>query len=176
MRQRLRFPASVFILVLLAGVSVFAQQQTPWRGVLAGPAEKGERLFVSGKVIDKATGKALSGAEIYVYETDEKGIYGDSPRTPRLKATLYSRSDGYYEYTAIRPASYPNEKVLAHIHYVVYADGFKEWQGELIFEDDPLLTPAKRAEVEKDSYYLLRPITKDAKGVWQVVADVGMVK
>lgn len=181
MRKRLRIPALMAVLVSLAAGGALAQQQTPWRGVLAGPSERGERMFVSGKVVDKATGRPIAGAEVYVYQADEKGIYGDSPRTPRMKTTLYSRSDGYYEYTSIRPASYPedkNPKVLlpAHVHYVVYADGYREWQGELVFEDDPLITPEKRAEIEKDPYFILRPIAKDAKGVWQVVADVGLVK
>ena len=179
MSRRLQIPVLALVLATLASTGAVAQQQTPWRGVLAGPTERGARLFVSGRVLDQATSKPISGAEVYVYETDEKGIYGDSPRTPRLKTTLYTRSDGYYEYTAIRPGSYPNEKnpkeiYLAHIHYVVYADGYKEWQGELVFEDDPLLTPERRSEVGKDAYYLLRPVTKDAKGVWQVVADVGL--
>ena len=133
-------------------------------------------MAVTGRVLDKATGKPIPGAEVYVYQTDWKGIYGDSPHTPRLKATMYTRSDGLYEFTSVRPASYPNEKVLAHVHYVVYADGYKEWQGELVFEDDPLLTSERREEVEASPSYVLRPITRDAKGVWQVTADVMLEK
>ncbi|MBI2213456.1 MAG: hypothetical protein HYU52_07405 [Acidobacteria bacterium] len=182
MQRTVRIATLVLALTVLLGAGgMFAQQQAPWRGFLAEPSERGERMFVSGKVVDKATGKPISGAEVYVYQADSKGIYGDSPRTPRMKATIYSRSDGYYEYVSIRPASYreekePNVMLPAHVHYVVYADGYKEWQGELVFEDDPLLTPEKRAEMEKDPYYILRPIAKDAKGVWQVVADVGLGK
>ncbi len=181
MRHRPRFMVLVLALFTASAASVLSQQQTPWRGTLAGATENGERMFVSGRVLDKATGKPISGAEVYIYQADARGSYGDSPRTPRLKTTLYARNDGYYEFASIRPASYrnesnPKEMLLAHVHYVVYADGYKEWQGELVFEDDPLLTPEYRARVENDSTYALRPITRDARGVWQVTADVGLVR
>jgi protocatechuate 3,4-dioxygenase beta subunit len=166
---------------LLPAASALAQQQTPWKAAIAPPGEHGERMFVSGKVLDKATGKPISNAEVYIYQADRKGIYGESPRTPRLKATLYTRSDGYYEFSSIRPGSYanesnPKEMLPAHVHYVIFADGYKEWEGELVFEDDPLLTPERRAKIASDTSTVLRPITKDAKGVWQVVADVGLAK
>jgi protocatechuate 3,4-dioxygenase beta subunit len=181
MNCRLGIPALVALMTSLVALPADTQQQTPWKGTLAGPGERGERMVVSGRVLDKATGKPIANAEVYVYQADEKGIYGESPRTPRMKATIYTRSDGYFEYSTIRPASYAEEKnpkimLPAHVHYVVYADGYREWQGELVFEDDPLITPEKRAEMEKDPYFILRPIAKDAKGVWQVVADVALVK
>ena len=174
MEHRVRGVTLFLVLVLVAPFPSLAQQAA-WHAVVADASERGERMAVTGRVIDKATGKALSGVEVYVYQTDAKGIYGDSPRTPRLKATMYTRNDGTYEFVSIRPGSYPNEKILAHVHYVVYADGYKEWQGELVFEDDPLLTPERRKEVEKDPSMLLRPITRD-RGIWHVSADVALLR
>jgi len=181
MANRLRFQLFVLMTTLLSAASAPGQQQSPWKGSIAGPEEHGERMFVSGKVLDKVTGKPIPNAEVYIYQADRKGIYGESPRTPRLKITLYSRSDGYYEFSSIRPGSYadesnPKEMLPAHVHYVIFADGYKEWEGELVFEDDPLLTPERRTRIATDTSTILRPITRDAKGVWQVVADVGLVR
>ncbi|MGK2855706.1 MAG: hypothetical protein ACSLFQ_00730 [Thermoanaerobaculia bacterium] len=174
MHKHLRLFTSV--LVLAAATTALAQQQVPWRGVVAGASERGERMVVTGRVLDKATGKPIPNAELYVYQADAGGSYGDGPRNPRLKATINSRGDGTYEYSTIRPGSYPNTKILAHIHYVVDAAGYNQWRGEVVFEDDPLLTPEQRKGIETNPAYIVRSPTRDAKGVWQVTADVRMAK
>ena len=65
-----------------------APQNAPSSIVVAGPDEPGERLVVTGRVIDGT--KLIAGASVYVFHTDVKGRYApdrsgpDAELDPRL--------------------------------------------------------------------------------------------
>lgn len=140
--------------------------------------EAGERLVVTGKVTD-AAGKPLAGASIYVYHTDAQGLYSETNdnRNPRLRGYLRTDAEGRYEYSTIKPASYPNTRIPAHIHYHVNAEGFRERVFEIVFTDDPFVDDRIRADARKeDSIFSIRPLARDKQGVWHCTQDVRMKK
>ena len=50
----------------------------------------------------------------------------------------------------MKPASYPDAKIPAHIHPVIYEPGKNEyWIDEYLFDGDPFLTPQERKKQEK---------------------------
>ena len=143
---------------------------------LAAADEPGERLIVSGRVVGPDGKPPVAGASLYVYQTDKDGIYSkpvNDSRTPRLRADLSSDADGRYEYSTIKPGSYPDTRNPAHIHYVVKAPGYRERIFEIVFEDDPLVTDRIRADASREgSGFSIRPLTRDAQGVLRCTQDI----
>ena len=87
---------------------------------------------------------AVAGASVYTYQTDARGYYtredaGDN-RNSRLHGYLRSDADGRVRIETIRPASYPNDRVPQHVHFVVTAEGHARRVFEIVFDDDPYLT------------------------------------
>ena len=117
---------------------------------LAGPAEPGVRLTVTG-VLRDGRGRFVSGAELHVYQTDAGGRY--TPEKPmdephaRLSGRLRTGPEGQFEIRTIRPGGYPkalrlgdrDRHIPAHIHLDVTAAGHPERRLQLVFADDPLL-------------------------------------
>ena len=149
------------------------------RTMLAAAAEPGERLIVTGRVTGP-DGKPIADAALYVYQTDKDGIYSkpvNDSRTPRLRANIRTDPEGRYEYSTIKPGSYPNTQTPAHIHYVVNATGYKERIFEIVFEDDPLVTERIRASAAREgSGFSIRPLTRDAQGLLRCTQDIRLTK
>jgi protocatechuate 3,4-dioxygenase beta subunit len=115
---------------------------------LTPSGEPGLPLTVSGVVVG-ADGAPVSGASLYVYQTDHEGYYGVKPasdsRNPRLKAFLRSDSRGAWSFSTVKPGSYPDSRAPAHIHFEVSAAGRAPNIFEIVFEGDPFVTPAMRS-------------------------------
>ena len=87
---------------------------------------------------------------------------------------MITNAQGKFEYHTIRPAPYPGGRNPAHVHYVISRKGFARQYEELQFEGDAILgregrlTEAQRA----DTFATIRPIVRDANGIWKVVKDI----
>jgi protocatechuate 3,4-dioxygenase beta subunit len=147
---------------------------------LAPADEPGERLIVSGRVFGPDGKTPVADASLYVYQTDKEGIYSrpvNDSRTPRLRANLRSDAEGRYEYSTIKPGSYPDTRNPAHIHYVVKAPGYRDRIFEIVFADDPLVDERIRAAAARpDSGFSIRPLTRDQEGVLRCAQDVRLTK
>jgi hypothetical protein len=103
-----------------------APVDAPSRVVVAGADEPGERLVVSGRVLDG--GRPVGGVSIYVFQTDVEGLYSkvltgnEAELDPRLHGFIRSDANGGYEYETIRPGHYDGNP--AHVHYLVRAPGY----------------------------------------------------
>ena len=127
-----------------------APANAPSRAALADSAEPGTRLTVSGRVLG-SDGKPIAGTSIYAYQTDANGEYvrganGGGSDRPRLFAYLRSDADGRYSFTTIKPGSYPNSRNPGHIHFEVSAPGRENRVYEIVFENDPHISEAFRAQ------------------------------
>jgi len=138
--------------------------------------------------------KPVVGAAVYVFHTDAKGFYipgrGDAAAaelSPRLHGGLRTDAEGRYRYETIRPGSYLG--IAAHVHYVVVAPGYKPRLFDLQFQDDPILVARRQAgepEIPQSirnsrcfnaqpDIIAIRPVRRDAAGVWHAVRDLDMV-
>jgi protocatechuate 3,4-dioxygenase beta subunit len=158
-----------------------AEKNAPSKITITTKEEPGERLFVSGVVFGSDGKTPLPGASVYVYHTDAKGLYtpgaNNDNRNPRLRGYMRTDAQGRYEYSTIRPASYPNTRVVAHIHYVINAPGYKERIFEIVFEGDPFIDDRIRADAAKeDSAFSIRPLKREPEGGWRCAQDVKMQK
>ena len=114
--------------------------------VVAGNDEPGERLVVTGLVLDGD--RPVAGASVYVFQTDAQGRYtadgsADGELNPRLHGAMRTDANGRYQYETIRPGSYNSN--AAHVHYIVRAAGFAAQLLDLWFDDDPVLLARRNA-------------------------------
>jgi protocatechuate 3,4-dioxygenase beta subunit len=172
MRQRLvgyrGIPrATIALAVVLTTMAAAAQSihdapaGAPSRGRVVPQGEPGQPLAVSGIVVGP-DGTPVAGASLYVYQTDHEGYYGVKPvsdnRNPRLKLFLRSDARGAWAFDTIKPGSYPNSRIPAHIHFEVSAPGRAPKIFEIVFEGDPFVTP----EMRRNPAFSVRPVADGA--------------
>lgn len=149
---------------------------------IAAAGEPGERMVVSGRVVD-SDGKPRAGVIVYAYHTDANGIYPRpakslgpaADRHGRLRGWARTGEEGDYAFETIRPASYPDRRIPAHVHMHVIEPGCATYYiDEIQFTDDPLLTPRERGQHsdQRGGTGLATPVREDAKGPWRVTRDI----
>jgi protocatechuate 3,4-dioxygenase beta subunit len=154
-----------------------APKDAPSSAEVAPAGEPGQRLEVSGTVYAAEGHAPITGASVYVYQTDARGYYRPDEamgnRDPRLMALMRTDGQGRYAYRTIRPGSYPGRRVPQHIHYEVTADGHGTRIFEIVFDDDPFVTAEIREQAaHPDSGYALQRVAPGPGGVGRVVQDV----
>ncbi len=110
-------------------------------------SDPGPKLEISGIVYNRDGKTPAKDVVIYVYHTDQKGIYptkgnekGWGKRHGYIRGWVKTDKNGFYQIFTLRPASYPNRKDPAHIHVTVKEPDKNEyWIDEFLFSDDPLL-------------------------------------
>ena len=119
---------------------------------LPGFTDAGPKIEISG-IIYKADGKTPApGIILYVYHTDQKGIYatkgdekGWAKRHGYMRGWVKTNEKGEYKFYTLVPATYPNSNNPKHIHPTIKEPGFTEyWIDEFVFDDDPLLPAGER--------------------------------
>lgn len=112
---------------------------------------QGRKLEVSG-IIYKKNGKPASNVIIYVYHTDQTGVYptkgnetGWGKRHGYIRGWMRTNEKGEYRFYTLRPAAYPGREAPEHIHVTIKEPDKNEyWIDEYVFDDDPLLSEKER--------------------------------
>ena len=117
---------------------------------------KAQQLIIQGTVFRPDGKTPAPGVIIYYWHTDVGGRY-PSENVAGKKATRHGSIRGWMKtdltgnfvlYTG-RPAPYPASDIPAHVHFVVKESHLNEYYtDELVFDDDALLTVAKRKRLE----------------------------
>ena len=168
--------AIVATLMLSAVSAVFS----PWKIVITSKDETGESMIATGRVFAPDGKTPVEGIRVHVYHTDAKGYYNPgttSSQKPRLNGTMLTNEEGRYEYRTIRPASYPQSRNPAHIHYVISGKGYSEQYDELEFEGDPFLTEEVIEKSRKlGTFGVIQKLQRDVDGIWRTVKDIRLKK
>jgi protocatechuate 3,4-dioxygenase beta subunit len=129
---------------------------------IAPVTEPGTPFIMRGTVTD-AAGKPAAGVEVFAYQTDAAGLYArDGGAYPwRLKGWAVTDAQGRFEFKTIRPAAYPNRDIPGHIHLSFVTSCCGRQTSEVMFDDDPLATPAYR---ERNSAVMFGKVTRRADG------------
>jgi protocatechuate 3,4-dioxygenase beta subunit len=124
--------------------------------------EPGEPLVVEGTVVAADGSTPVAGASVYAYHTDVGGEYGPGgSRDPRLRAYLRTDAGGRFRIVTIKPGSYPQGGVAAHIHFhFAPPEGGGERVTEVVFEGDPQITAGMRA----NHAFAVLPLERGADG------------
>lgn len=160
-------------------VFVGMPDELSWRARIAPEDEPGEPMVVTGVVYDPG-GDPAPGVIIYAYHTDATGEYppaqehsGWARRHGELRAWARTDERGRYRFDTIRPASYPNQSIPAHVHmHVIEPDCCTYYIASIHFTDDPLLESDAGAEgtEPRGGSGLVEPRPED--GVWIVERDI----
>jgi len=120
----------------------------------------GDPAFISGKVMD-AQGKPIKGAVIDLWQTAPNQFYESQMGQPKIyedyayRGIFITGDDGEYSFRTRKPVDYhvptdgPVGKILdgtgrhswrpAHLHYLIYKDGYQTIQTELFNNDSEYL-------------------------------------
>lgn len=113
--------------------------------------DKGTKLAING-VVYKADGTPAPNVIIYVYHTDQAGVYptkgdekGWGKRHGYIRGWMKTNEKGEYKFFTLRPGAYPGREAPEHIHITIKEPDKNEyWIDEYVFDDDPLLTDKER--------------------------------
>ena len=139
-------------------IGPFYKRSAPDNRVLRQGGDAGLPLAVSGKVWS-ASGEALPGAVIEVWQADHVGHY--DLEGYRYRARIPADAEAQYTLETTMPGHYP-ARVCQHIHYLVTAPGHKPLITQLYFATDPAFEGDPDRNYTKDplirSRELVRPV------------------
>jgi len=146
---------------------------------IAPAGEPGEPMRIEG-VVRNAAGQPAAGIVVYAYHTNIKGEYpteGQSGKAPNrhgaLRGWAQTDSSGRYRFHTIRPAGYPSSSAPQHVHFHIIEPGkYTYWIDEMVFTDDPRLTPTIRKSVVTGRSNGVVTPKRDATGTWLVTMDI----
>ena len=176
-------PTIVFGMSALGGCSnekVMAENVGPlsWKSQITNGTEPGEPMIISGTIFGLDGKTPLKSATLSVYHTDARGNYSPSVsgdnKTTRLRGKMTTGGDGRYEFRTIKPASYPNSTVTAHVHAYVVAEGIREyWIDNYVFEGDPFMSEADRQRLSSaGNFSSLIKLTRGSDGISRGSRDI----
>lgn len=129
----------------------------------------GTPLFFTGRVVD-TEGEAIAGADVDVWHASTQGLYENQDPTQaewNLRGRLLTDERGIFAYRTIKPAGYPvpaggpTETLLkvqhrhpfrpAHLHALIYKQGFKTIASQIYSADDPVLETDTQFGVTRNS-------------------------
>lgn len=114
----------------------------------------GQKLLLTGTIYKKDGHTPASNVILYYYHTDLNGYYTYKPGMDErarkhgyIRGWVKTGADGKYFIYTIIPAPYPNDDLPIHIHPAIKEPrNISEYYiDDWVFDDDPLLTTAKRA-------------------------------
>jgi len=109
------------------------------------------RMKLTGTVFEKDGKTPARDVIVYAYHTNREGRYAGGKgkwgqHHGQLRGWVKTNADGQYTFYSIRPASYPNSRIPAHIHLIVKEPDVNEYYIDAVeFTDDPYLTDGHRA-------------------------------
>ena len=116
----------------------------PLRTVIAHLDEPGERLFISGRILQNDCESPISGAMLEVWHPNDAGCYSIVEDCPtgnpsndyyNLRGKMFSDINGQYNFETILPGYY--EPRPRHIHIKITTPNEEVLVSQLYFEDDP---------------------------------------
>lgn len=126
----------------------------------------GRKIKVMG-TIKNSDGIPVPGALVYLYQTDSRGWYAaDAPHVlmdegdrghARLFGYVKTDKNGKFELHTIKPSGYPQSELPAHIHVHVWADGYRPFVNEFLFDDDERLVGNIRSQAVRNQFMISKP-------------------
>ena len=124
---------------------------------IPGFLEEEPKIKIFGTVYEKDGKTPASGVILYVYQTNRSGIYytrGDEEGWGRRhgihRTWIKTDKNGHYSFYTFRPGAYPSRSEPEHIHLTIKEeDKNPYYASDYHFDDDPLLTTARRTRLNK---------------------------
>lgn len=117
----------------------------PIRIIIAHSDEPGQRLFISGRILQNDCETPISGAMLEVWHANDAGCYSinldcttGNPENDdfNLRGKMFSNESGHYAFETILPGYYANRP--KHIHIKLTTPNQEVLISQIYFEGDPL--------------------------------------
>lgn len=126
----------------------YGDKKLNWVDTLPDYQDKGPKLILQGTVFKNDGRTPADGVILYVYHTDQGGIYptkGDEKGWARrhgyIRGWVKTNKDGDYKFYTLKPGHYPSGSAPMHVHITIKEPELQEyWIDSWHFEDDPKLT------------------------------------
>ncbi len=149
--------------------------QVTERMMITDPNEPGKRIVITGTIFQADGRTPYPDVVMYAYHTDQTGHYakkGNETGFQKWHGHLHGwcRTDwkGNYEIHSIRPARYPGNTIVAHIHAALKEpDGRKPYYiNDFVFADDDLVTQEYLSALSNPGGQGVVDLQKSPEGVW----------
>ena len=123
---------------------------------IAPESEPGTPLVIHGHAFAEDGKTPLANAVIFAYHTDKEGVYdkpGAPPHSWRLRGWAKTDAQGLFEFSTIKPGSYPASKNPAHVHFTIFSGNSRYHAGELQFADDKFIGAQERENSKKQGEF-----------------------
>lgn len=142
----------------------------------AGWQQDGDQLLLTGTVYQPDGHTPAADVLIYYYHTNIAGKYLHKAEERRsmpannrgqthgyIRGWVKTNAQGKYFIYTVRPGTYPSRDEPAHVHVTIKEPALNEYYiDEFVFDDDPLLTSAKRQQLDnRGGSGILRLVKKD---------------
>ena len=177
-----RTTCAAFVLLVAAACASGADEAKRYPGEdapsdirIVKEGEPGPPLLVEGTVYAPDGETPAPGVVVYAYQTGLDGIYQASgERVPRIRGYVKTDAKGRFSFRTIRPGSYPNSSIPAHIHFQLWGGGYEpQWNEDVNFADDPFISESQRRESKASGRFawVCEP-KKDADGLLRCTHDM----
>ncbi len=151
-----------------------------WKTMFPVAKDDGEQMVISGTVYQSDGKTVAPNVLIYFYHTDKFGIYGreGQPKHGRFRGWMLTDARGRYEFSSIRPASYPNSTQSQHVHMTITGTDFREdWIDSILFEGDRFLTARERESTgRRGGFNPIVTLTRGSDGLMRATRDIQLMK
>ena len=145
---------------------------------LAGQAEPGTRLVLSGVVRTLDCSTVIADSIIDIWQANDAGQYDNTGFN--LRGKTYSNAQGFYVFETIFPGKYLNGAKYRprHIHFKITTPGFPTLTTQLYFQGDTDIPGDAAASITSGTYdasHRIIPVTMNGEGkyegTWDIVVD-----
>jgi protocatechuate 3,4-dioxygenase beta subunit len=176
--SRRHFVASLPALAIALPDALSAAPDARSTLTIAGAAEPGQRLIVTGTIVGTDGRTPLPNMRLSVYHTDNDGYYSrpvDDSRNARLRGALVTDASGRYEIRTIWPGHYPGGGNPRHIHvHLAGTDVPEHWIDSFLFEGDKFLgaAEARRSGSVGTQFAYVMSMARGEDGVIRCTRDI----
>ena len=150
----------------------------PLRTVIAHPNEPGQRLFISGRILQNDCESPISGAMLEVWHPNDAGCYSIVEDCPtgnpandyyNLRGKMFSDINGQYNFETILPGYY--EPRPRHIHIKITTPNEETLITQLYFEGDPYCETDFSCQNAEDRILILQEDTLGLHGEMEFIMN-----
>ncbi len=142
---------------------------------LAAPDEPGQRMIISGRVLNLDCSQYIPDTVIDVWHADDAGQYDNQGF--KLRGFTRTNDQGFYLFETIRPGKYLNGSQFrpSHIHYKITPPGFPQLTTQLYFAGDSDIPGDAAASITNGTYDAtdrIIPLSENSEGTLEGTFDI----